>query len=213
VDGILTSWGADALASFFPDPKILRDGDAEYFESLSVDRIPFDFHTTGQAVWQATRLLHKSRCRHSHNYDADSTLAVKFRVPGPCDSDQPSNLLIRMVLRRYVDAGRSIILWRAQTKGEGRLTDLQADETGWSVVGPADAVTKQSIGMPTAMLNFMRFTPSSSTGAAVDHKTGKGAQFVLLAEVSGNDDGLEIVRLMESLLLDDSRTHCSQRVS
>ncbi|KAG7375196.1 hypothetical protein PHYPSEUDO_002661 [Phytophthora pseudosyringae] len=55
--------------------------------------------------------------------------------------------------------------------------------------------------MPTAILTFIRFIPSE-----VAHRCGKKkvGQFLELAETSGNEDGSDIVRMMESLLLDDS---------
>lgn len=208
VGGILHAWGVrDAsLASFHPDSKRLCDGDVEYYESLHLQQVPFNSQQTGAALWQAMRLQHQQKCRRQYLSvpDPENTLAFKFRVPGQAGSDESSSLMIHIVLRNWFEDGQTVILWRAHTQGEGKLSHIQADETGWSVVRPTDAHTRRELGMPTAILTFIRFIPRGETHGAEEDKSNMG-QFLQLAEASGNKDGSEIVRLMESLLLDDAR--------
>ncbi|ETK72769.1 hypothetical protein L917_19935, partial [Phytophthora nicotianae] len=206
VGSILTAWGVlnTSLASFHPDPKRLNDGNAEYYESLGVQLTPFNSQQTGTALWQSMRLRHQQKCRLQYRgvSDPENMLAVKFRVE---DSDKPASLVIRIVLRKWVEDEQAVILWRAHTQGEGELSHFHADETGWSVVRPTDVKTHKELGMPTAILTFIRFIPHGEAAGARED-TANIEQFLQLAETSGNEDGSEIVRMMESLLLDDARS-------
>ncbi|POM77679.1 Hypothetical protein PHPALM_4902 [Phytophthora palmivora] len=203
VSSILHAWGVNdaPLYSFRPDAKQLRDGNVEYFESLSSQMTPFNFQKTGDALWKSLRLLHQRKSRHyQYVSNPENTLAVKFRIPGQSSAAGQTDLLVRMVFSRRIEAGQTVILWRAHTQGEGEISDFQADETGWSVVRPTDTCTRKAIGMPTASLTFIRFIPN---GKETGDKTKVG-KFLKLAETSGNEDGSELARMMESLLLDDS---------
>ncbi|KAJ8552526.1 hypothetical protein ON010_g10021 [Phytophthora cinnamomi] len=173
----------------------------KYFENLDVQLTPFDFRRTGDALWESMRLVHfrSDRQRYRSVVDLDSVIAVKFQVGNNCQD--ASNLIIRIVMKRRVEPERIVILWRAHTKGEGELNGIHADETGWSVVRPTDAESKSAVGMSTAILTFIRFVPYNAKGCE-----SKLAQFLKLAEFSGHEHGAEIVRSMESILLDGARS-------
>ncbi|GMF40804.1 unnamed protein product [Phytophthora lilii] len=202
IDDILRAKRVDQapLSSFCPDPKHSRDRGIEYFENLEVQLVPFDFRQTGNALWQSMRIVHQEKTRQQYlDVDDNENVIVKFRVKNQTDS---SKMLVWMVLQRRVEPDRTIILWRAHSKGEGELSDLHADDSGWSVVRPTDTVTKSTVAMPAAILNFVRFFPKGST-TGVDQERKEAEQFLRLAETSGYEQGADILRMMESLLLDD----------
>lgn len=182
----------------------MRDENVEYYESLNLQLIPFNPQKSGGALWQSMCRLHHRKSRHYEGVsNPENSLAVKLRIVGQTDSLGSSNLLIRMVFRKRVEAGQTTVLWRAHTQGEGMLSDFQSDETGWSVIRPTDSATKSAVGMPTEILTFVRFIPNGEATGGDKIKVG---QFFKLAETSGNEDGTEIVRMIESLLLDDDRS-------
>eukprot|EP00644_Phytophthora_capsici_P014049 jgi/Phyca11/559221/estExt2_Genewise1.C_PHYCAscaffold_30164 len=133
-------------------------------------------------MWQAQRLLHQQTGRSHY--------------------ESVSDLLIRIVLRKRVKSEQTVVVWRAHTLGEGDFRDIQSEEVGWSVVRPTDTNTRNAVGMPTAILTFVRFIPTIGGSKSMDMT--KVGQFMRLAESSGNEQGSEVTRMMESLLLDDS---------
>lgn len=79
---------------------------------------------------------------------------------------------------------------------------MHADENSWFVVRPTDAKTRSVVDMPTAIFTFVRFIPG---GAATGVGDGVG-KFLQMAESTGYEGRSEVIRMMESLILDDSRS-------
>lgn len=133
----------------------------DYFENMDVQLTPFDFKQTGDALWEAMRRVHYQNGHQRYRSVAGlgDVVAVKFQVRNKIQDE--SGLIIRIVMKRRIESGRIVILWRAHTQGYGELSNIHADETGWSVIHPTDAGTKSVVGMPTAILTFIRFIPCS----------------------------------------------------
>ncbi|EGZ09043.1 hypothetical protein PHYSODRAFT_383166, partial [Phytophthora sojae] len=155
-----------------------RDGDVEYLESLDVLLVPHDFSLTCSAMWQAMVQVHQRPGREQYR--------------GPVD------VLIHLVTRRYVEAGRTVMVWRAMTEGEDEFSGMHSDEFGWCVIRP----NQSNPTMPTVMETFARFIPMSVASHVEDK--AHADQFAMFVVTSGEDDGAEISRMMEALLLDDS---------
>lgn len=201
-DATFHSWGPEGLSDdFYSKHRPKRTGDSLCVECLEVQSIPFEFKPTSDAMWQAVRVYHrqKNRLHFKDSLDPSNTVAVKFYAIGQRESGESSSLLTRMVYRRYVEQGRVIFVWRADTRGEGAFSHFQADETGWSVFSPND--TEKRGLMPTIARTLVHFSPFSLSS----EPTGTQAvmEFSKLAAIAGEEDGTEITRMMEALLLED----------
>ncbi|RLN80925.1 hypothetical protein BBJ28_00003395 [Nothophytophthora sp. Chile5] len=194
-------------ASFRREPKRRRDGELEFFENLDVLLIPFDYQKTCSAMWQAMTLVYRQKDRQHYEgvTDPDNTMAVKFRFQCPGEADERVEMVVRFVMRRYVEANRLVIVWRALSEGEGEYAGMHSDETGWCVVRPLDTNASDSVELPTVMQTFIRFVPMNFASGASGERNAD--QFTKLVVISGEEDGLEVARMMESLLLDDSHSH------
>ncbi|KAG7390850.1 hypothetical protein PHYBOEH_006908 [Phytophthora boehmeriae] len=112
--------------------------------------IPFDFRLTIDAVWNAWVLWHlggscrKSvsahrSCSYPDVAQPEHTFAVKFRlqcaVPkAGLESASPMFLDLKLVLRRYMEPDRIVLVWRGLSAGEDALAGLFTDETGWVAI-------------------------------------------------------------------------------
>lgn len=186
--------------SYKVGPVRRRDGDVEFLESLDVLLVPHDFEQTCSAMWRAMVHVHRRQDRHQYRgvTDPDNTIAVKLRIPCPRDSGEPVDMLVHLVTRRYVEAGRVVIVWRAMTEGDDEFSGMHSDEFGWCVIRPNDT----NAALPTVMATFARFVPM--TVATHFEDKAQVDQFATFVVTSGEEDGAEISRMMEALLLDDS---------
>eukprot|EP00644_Phytophthora_capsici_P016893 jgi/Phyca11/45605/gw1.59.44.1 len=126
------------LESYKVGPQWKRDGDLEYFENLDVTLFPFSFERTSSAMWQAIQHVHRHESRQHYNgvTDPESTIAVKCRIPSPKDNGELVDMLIHVVIKKYVQPDRMVIVWRALTEGDNEFSGMHSDETGWSVIRP-----------------------------------------------------------------------------
>jgi len=89
-----------------------------------------------------------------------------------------------------------VVVWRALSEGEGVFSGVHSDETGWCVVRPN---TLDEPLMRTVMQTFVRFIPMGTT--TVPDGEVDGYQFTKLVVTSVEEEGSEIARMMDSLLL------------
>ncbi|GMF24373.1 unnamed protein product [Phytophthora lilii] len=189
--------------SYRVEPGRKWEGDTEYFESLDVLLIPFSYHQASSAMWQAMLRVHQQNDRQHYRgvADPDNTIAVKLPISCSREAGGSVNLLVHLVTRRYVEADRMVIVWRAMTEGEDEFSGMHSDETGWCVVRPNQAESAGYEKMQTIMQTFSRFVPVTVAARRADK--AQADQFAKLVVTSGEEDGLEISRMMESLLLND----------
>ncbi|KAE8996127.1 hypothetical protein PR003_g21840 [Phytophthora rubi] len=185
--------------SYKVGPVRRRDGDVEFLESLDVLLVQHDFEQTCNAMWRAMVHVHRRQDRQQYRgvTDPDNTIAVKLRIPCPRDSGEPVDMLVHLVTRRYVEAGRVVIVWRAMTEGDDEFSGMHSDEFGWCVIRP----NERKSTLPTVMATFARFVPM--TVATHFEDKAHVDQFAKFVVTSGEEDGAEISRMMEALLLDD----------
>ncbi|KAG6603049.1 uncharacterized protein IUM83_17601 [Phytophthora cinnamomi] len=189
-------------------PERKWDGDMEYIDNLDVLFVPFSFEEMCRTMWQSMVRVYrqKERYHYGHVADADNTVAVKLRLRPMRESGGPVDMLVHFVIRRYVEADRMVVVWRALSQGEEEFFGMHSDETGWCVVRPNDAEVENTSLMRTVMQTFVRFVPirvsPDNTFDAMD-----GFQFTKLVVTSVEEDADEVARMMDSLLLDDSRSH------
>ncbi|KAJ8577537.1 hypothetical protein ON010_g1670 [Phytophthora cinnamomi] len=181
-----------------------HDGKAEYLETLDVELVPHGFEQTCTAMWQAMTQVHERPGRQQYRgvTDPDNTIAVKLRLPCLKDSGEPVDMLIHLVNRRYIEVERMVIVWRAMTEGQDEFSGMHSDEYGWCIVRQNAAETGGDTTMPTVIETFARFIPMKLPTQRYDKVHAD--QFAKFVVSSGEDDGAEISRMMETLLLDDS---------
>lgn len=179
-----------------------NDGDVEYFDNLDVLLMPFEYEQTCSAMWRAMSLVHGRRDRRHYGgvTEPERTFAVKFLIACPREDGRPVDMLIHLVMRKYVEPTRMVIVWRALSEGQDEFSGMHSDETGWCVVRPVRTETDEVPVMPTIMQTFVRFVPLH----VGDNKPNVG-QFTKLVLVSGEEDGAEVARMMQSLVLEDPR--------
>ncbi|KAK1929550.1 hypothetical protein P3T76_014948 [Phytophthora citrophthora] len=200
-DEIFRACGAEEnpTSSYRLGPERKRDGDVEYIDNLDVLLIPFTFEQTCATMWES--MVNLYRQKNWDHYDVDdpkNIVAAKAHVHVLSESGETANMIVHYVVRRYVEDKRVVMVWRALSEGEGQYTGIHSDESGWCVVRPNDSDEPL---MRTVMQTFVRFTPLDITKAT--NCGVSGFQFTKLIVTSVEEDGAEIARMMDSLLLED----------
>ncbi|KAG1692560.1 hypothetical protein DVH05_025312 [Phytophthora capsici] len=200
-DEIFRACGAEEnpTSSYRLGPERKRDGDVEFIDNLDVLLIPFTFEQTCATMWES--MVNLYRQKNWDHYDVDdpmNIIAAKAPVQVSNESGETANMIVHYVVRRYVEDERVVMVWRALSQGEGAYTGIHSDETGWCVVRPNDSDEPL---MRTVMQTFVRFIPLDITKAS--NSAVNGFQFTKLVVTSVEEDGAEVARMMDSLLLED----------
>ncbi|GMF18341.1 unnamed protein product [Phytophthora lilii] len=190
------------LVPFRMEPAWNREGDVQYIEKLDVLLLPFSFEDTCEVMWESMRHVYRQQDRRHYNgaVDGENTVAVKLRLRPPTETGELAEMTVLFVIRRYVEPGRMVIVWRALSEGEGKFFGMHCDETGWSVVCPSGNAGDEM--MPTVMQTLVRFRPLNVRVTSADHVDGY--HFTKLVVTSAEEDASEIARMMDALLLEVS---------
>ncbi|KAJ8525254.1 hypothetical protein ON010_g15861 [Phytophthora cinnamomi] len=183
--------------------------------------IPFEFRLAIDAAWNAWVLWHLGgSCRKSVSAHRscsypdvsrpEHTFAVKFRLQTPASQLStgagPMFLDLKLVLRRYVEQNRLVLVWRGLSAGEKDLDGLFTDETGWVLFEEMQPFpqTQKDDGIAaaaarTSMRSCVRMTPKRA-----EECTATPTQGHVLANLVVNsyeEDVSFIYREMEAQLL------------
>ncbi|KAG2962484.1 hypothetical protein PC119_g25793, partial [Phytophthora cactorum] len=161
-------------ASYKVEPRWKRDGDLEYFENLDVSLIPSSFERTSSAMWQAMLHVHRQKDRQHYRgvTDSEDTIAVKCRIPSPKETGERVDMLIHLVTKRFVEADRMIIVWRALTEGDDEFAGMHSDETGWTSASEPKVKPVPQTDQPVTK-NTARFVSKRELERARDRKRRK----------------------------------------
>ncbi|KAE8893043.1 hypothetical protein PF005_g26811 [Phytophthora fragariae] len=155
-----------------------QEGGMAALELRDTRVIPFEFRLAIDAAWNAWVLWHLGgSCRKSVSAHRscsypdvsrpEHTFAVNFRLQTLVSQlptgTGPMFLDLKLVLRRYVEQNRLVLVWRGLSAGENELDGLFTDETGWVVFEQMDPF-KQDDGdaaaaARTSMRSCVRMTP------------------------------------------------------
>ncbi|RLN91541.1 hypothetical protein BBJ28_00021147 [Nothophytophthora sp. Chile5] len=189
-------------------PPKKRDGDTEYFENLGVLVVPFGFQRTCGALWELTHQPYRQHDREQYSgvHDPENTLAVRFRVKCRLQTGGDVSILTHFVSRRYIEAERTVFIWRELWEGEGDLEGMHSDETGWCILEPLEsavAAPHTSTEGPTTLIQTcVRLVPMHfSTSATSDPDV---EQFTEVLVTSGKEDNMQVEQMMERLQLGDA---------
>ncbi|KAG7384952.1 hypothetical protein PHYPSEUDO_002098 [Phytophthora pseudosyringae] len=181
--------------------------------------IPFDFKLAIDAAWNAWVLWHLGgSCRKSVSAHRscsypdvsrpEHTFAVKFRLQMPASilppGAGPTFLDLKLVLRRYVEQSRLVLIWRGLSAGENDLEGLFTDETGWVVIEQMDPFQQGEAGTissaaRTSMRSCVRMTPKRADDC--NATPAQGRILTNLVVNSYEQDVSFIYREMEAQLL------------
>lgn len=201
-DDVFQSCGAEEnpVMSYRTGLERKRDGVMEY---LDVMCMPFAFEQTCSAMWQSMVHVHRQKDRKHYEgiIDPENTIAAKFRLRCLSEKGEPVNMIVHMIMRRYVEAHRMVLVWRALSEGEGDFSGMHSDETGWSIVRPNDTDEDDMSPMRTVMQTFVRFVPMNIANTSLNEVDSD--HFTKLVVTSVEEDAAEIARMMDSLLIQD----------
>lgn len=211
-DEMLGSSDLNALSEQTASQKVTRKWDAtrgsKLFELVDSRVLPFNFVQTRSVLWQSIVNVH---CRnHQTIYggvaDPENTIAVKCHVDCHVRSKNvTAPLVVYLVLRRYTEDERTVLVWRALSEGRGDVSGLYSDETGWTVLRPKTGSSVAGDGA-TTMETCTRFEPICSNGAG---GSSSGASisdtdlFAMLLVNTVDQDNQDITHLMTNLILKD----------
>jgi hypothetical protein len=179
--------------------------------------IPFAFGLSIDAAWNSWVLWHlggscrKSvsahrSCSYPDVSSPEHTFAVKFRLQTPASKlppgTRPTFLDLKLVLRRYVEQDRLVLVWRGLSAGEKELEGLFTDETGWVVLErmkPFHQAQDGAEAARTSMRSCVRMAPKRAEGCTATPTQGR----LLTNSVvnSYEEDVSFIYREMEAQLL------------
>ncbi|KAL3670932.1 hypothetical protein V7S43_004117 [Phytophthora oleae] len=188
------------------EPTRKVDGDAEYFETIGVGRVPFSFQRTCDSVWELASVPHRQEGRRVYDGlpDPENSFALQFCSPLRRDNREVVNLRTYHVARRYIERDRMVLVWRALCEADGEFPGLNSDETGWAIVhAPTSAADLLADSTVTLVQACIRLVPMHFQNGN-DEMKGTVDQFIELLVKTGVEDCKEIDRMMERLLLDDA---------
>lgn len=194
-------------------------GEDDGYEIVDSLVVPFRFDAIRRIMWDAVVRVHGRADRQSYPSvrDPSNTVAVKFALQcRPRDGDHESAsgvpLVILLVLRRYVESAREVLVWRAFSEGMGAVEGLSSDETGWSIARaaamPPDSPFGSDATINQTVVRFQMIRVHPSGGPSDAGSTAAPAPdedlFAKLIASSADEDGEQISRLMERLMLSEA---------
>lgn len=207
-DGVFQECGLDlgkeeVVATHHPWAKWDAESESEYWECAGTDLISQPFHEARLTLWPINYFFHARQEQRQFYHgveDPGNMLATKFRVNHRSQAPAAATPLTgRMVMRRYREAERTVLVWRTLYDGEGAFAGMHSDETGWCVIRPT--TDRAPIGAGATIVHMCgRFVPShfSSPRAPPKHELRAFSEVVM---DSVTVDCNQLVRMMESLLL------------
>lgn len=120
---------------------------ADIFESTSAIVLPSKYPNTANAMFDSMRQVHRQNPRRrlfETVEDLPNTIAVKLGTVFHCEDGKVVPLALIMVMHRFVESGRTVLVWRGLIEGDGDFAGTFLDSTGWCVLTPAVSGTLDS---------------------------------------------------------------------
>ncbi|KAH7468688.1 hypothetical protein PRIC1_010223 [Phytophthora ramorum] len=198
---ILRSGDLDSTEANWEEPSEawIKDPDTGYFLYRGKLTLPFNYRDICRSRWFTAPLHHRNECRQVYEDvdDPENTIALKFRITTRLSADRIASVVQRLVLRRYEESERTVIVWRLFTEGEGVFAGMHADETGWGVVTPVRSSSRTGTVMTTCVRNVPMHLSSAATCAPVLKQfAGKLVEW-------GSENNLEVTQRLKNLQLNE----------
>uniref|UniRef100_K3W9J0 M96 mating-specific protein family n=1 Tax=Globisporangium ultimum (strain ATCC 200006 / CBS 805.95 / DAOM BR144) TaxID=431595 RepID=K3W9J0_GLOUD len=180
--------------------------DSPCVEFTKVRAFPFELQFVQTFFWEELKNWHYKDdpftypCRDR----ADDTFAVSYRVENSLNDEQRSFRLC-IVMRRYFEADRFVVVWAARSDSDNALANLYTQETGWirlsGDVPPGIVVSASPL---TCFQATIRVVPKRENEAAATSPKAANelAQLVLKCFV---EDATLVNQMVENALLKNAR--------
>ncbi|OWZ05153.1 hypothetical protein PHMEG_00022810 [Phytophthora megakarya] len=166
-------------------PTRKHQDDTEYFDYAFKQKTLLDVKHTRRALWKAADMVHRQDCRDVlqgvKKSENSNTIALKFQIKG----SSSTSLSEHIVVRRYDEENRSILVWRSLTEGNGTLRGMHSDKTGWCVLRPFEfGGIKET---------YVRQVPIYFTKT---HDKQNISDFIILTHQANEEDGIAIAKAL-----------------
>ncbi|POM64422.1 Hypothetical protein PHPALM_20048 [Phytophthora palmivora] len=195
IDEALRAGGLDSVGGGWRGSgRMWKEDGSGCFLYIDKQDIPYNFQQTCKNMWRVKRmpLWEGKQELFTGVSDPENTMVFKFRV----QMRQPYSVKIQflqrvVVVRRYEEQGRMILIWRTLAEGDGIFAGMHADETGWSVVTPSTGTSKpetvlrvciRHIPMNLRSVRSCQPRPRLFTTMVLDNGTDEASKFALTLE-------------------------------
>ncbi|KAH7479919.1 uncharacterized protein KRP23_6702 [Phytophthora ramorum] len=179
--------------------------DKSFLESADATVIPYSFEQTCRAV----SLMILAPSYNDELEDPENTAARTYRLNfsrelGDTQGDN-ATLVVYNAVRRYVEAGRAVFVWRTLAEGQGEFDGLHTVETAWFVVRPLskDANPHANEGPKMILESYTRLVPVGF-GSPSDNDA-RANRFVKILTKADEADVNDMKQMLGKLLLDEAR--------
>ncbi|KAG2770088.1 hypothetical protein PC129_g23278 [Phytophthora cactorum] len=140
----------------FYKPARKRDAlrNTDFFESTSSFVLPCKYPKTANSMFDSMRQVYRQNCRRrlfKTMEDLPNTIAVKFGTVFHWEEGIVLPLAIILVMHRFVQPGRTVLVWRGLIEGEGDFAGTYLDSTGWCVLRTAASGALDSTDVRTCI--------------------------------------------------------------
>lgn len=177
---------------------------ASYIEYLDTQVLLANLELARPNLWQV--VLQHYLQRSGNVYDSVSTqngaFSLKFRYPCSWYGHE-SSVAITHVLKVYDEPNRQVVVYRVMSEGEGALSGIATDETGWSVLRPSSRDVDRTLCRIVTRLTpmrFLRLAPPKAPSAPPPQLE----EFTKMLFQFGDEDFQRMVKRLERLALEDS---------
>lgn len=173
------------------------DGDVEYLQHLNKFTQPFSFEKTHKTLWEICQLKHRQHDRNEYKglSDPKNSIVLRFRLIPELTTGELASVLQRYVMRRYEEENRVVLVWKNHSEGEGVLSGMHSDETGWIYLQPGLEEDSTEIGVCIRQVP-MQFSVSTSGDIA--------QEFRRVLQNYVHEDMLAITRALDRMLLEET---------
>ncbi|GMF24359.1 unnamed protein product [Phytophthora lilii] len=210
-DAILNASGLDGAVpsnTSFYKPVRSRDElrNLNFFESTSAFTIPSSYPKPAVAMFDSMRevhRLHPERHLYEVGDDISNTIAVKFGTVYHCNAGKVVPLALIIVMRRFVEYHRTVLVWRCLIQGDGEFIGTFLDSTGWCVLRPtssggiASTDVRTCIRLVPTQMSLTKTIEADDTGSIQDAEV-----FTEAVVRSSQQDKLKLTYIMEKMLLE-----------
>ncbi|OWZ03141.1 hypothetical protein PHMEG_00025181 [Phytophthora megakarya] len=208
-DGVLNDCGlAETIPSCTSFYKPIRRKDElrniNYFESTSAFSLPCPYPKAANAMFESMRQVHRQN-PHRRLFETaenlSNTIAVKLGTIYHYEGGNPVPLSLILVMQRFVEPGRTVLIWRGLIQGYGDFTGTFLDSTGWCVLRPTSSAGVDSTDVRTC-IHLMPTQIPSQKQLERNERLADPQEFADVTVRSSQRDKLELARVMQQLLLD-----------
>ncbi|RLN15292.1 hypothetical protein BBO99_00008590 [Phytophthora kernoviae] len=180
----------------------------EYFESTSSIVIPSKYPKTANAMFDSMRQVHRQNPRrqlHEVVEDFPNTIAVKVGTISHCESGNIVPLSMILTMQRFVEPGRTILVWRGLVESGGEFAGTYLSHTGWCVLKPS-APDASGVVNSTDVRTCVHTVPTHLRPTKAIEGSDNAPDIRRIVDISmrsAQSDKLKLARLMAKLLLED----------